>query len=784
MTTEILIVLAILILAVVLFVSEKVRPDLVALMVMAALALTGLVTPSQALLGFSSSAVVTVWAVLILSAALSRSGVANIIGNRLLGIAGNGLTRLTSIIMLTVGVLSSLMNNIGATSLMLPVVVVVARRTKTAPSKLLMPLAFGGLLGGMTTLIGTPPNILVSDSLTRAGLPPLRMFDFAPTGVIVTLVGVGFMALLGRRLLPSRDIAKEVTGGADDNLGEVYALKERLFVIRLPRQTPLDGMTLMETRLGPALGVNVLAIRREGEDHVAPGPAAILKGGDRLVVLGREAHLKEVVGRHQLELSTYGLTVETLLNPDVGTAHVVLDSDSGLVGTTLRESDFRRTFGLNVLGIWRDGMPHRTQLGDVELQPGDTLLVQGPAGRIEQASSQPGLTVSAADETEISSIGERLFAVNVPVGSGLAGKSLAQSHLADVLGLSVLGIMREGQTHLMPDPDQILQAGDTLLVEGRQDNLRGIQAQEDIEIEDSAQVDLASLQRGDVGLSEVVLAPRTHLVGKTLKEIRFRDKYKMNAVAIMRSGRAMRSNIGEQRLQFGDALLLFGHRRNLSVLATDPDFLVLEEESQEPPRYEKAPLAALIMAGALVPVMFGWLPIAISLIVGVILMILSGCLTMDEAYRAIEWKAIFLIAGMLPLGTALENTGTASFLATTVVELVGGLGPIALMAALFILTALASQAMPNAAVAVLLAPIAIDAAADIGVSPYPLIMSVAISASAAFLSPVGHPANLLVMGPGGYTFRDFTRVGAPLMLVILAVVLLTVPLIWPFEVIP
>ena len=784
MTTEILIVLAILILAVVLFVTEKVRPDLVALMVMVGLGLTGLISPAESLLGFSSPAVVTVWAVLILSAALSRSGVASIIGNRLLGIAGDGQARLTAIIMLTVGVLSSFMNNIGATSLMLPVVVVIARRANASPSKLLMPLAFGGLLGGMTTLIGTPPNILVSDALARAGLTPLGMFAFAPTGLIVTLAGVAFMTLLGRQLLPDRDIAKEIARGDNDNLGEVYALKERLFVVRLPQGTPLDGLTLADTRLGTTLHVNILAIQRPEGDQVAPGPSSVLRGGDRLVVLGQEAQLKEAIGHHHLELSTYGLTAASLLTSGVGTAHAQIGPESKLVGTTLRSSNFRRTFGLNVLGIWRDGSPHRTQLGDVVLQAGDTLLVQGPEDRMELASSEAGLTVSAAKETEISSVGERLFAVQVPQESGLAGKTLAQSHLADALGLSVLGIVRQGKTSLMPGPDDLMQAGDTLLVEGRQEHLRGLEAGEGLEIETQAQVDLASLERGDIGLTEVVLSPRTHLVGKTLREIRFRDKYGMNVVAIMRGGRAMRSNIGDQGLQFGDALLLFGHRRSLGVLATDPDFLVLEEESQEPPRLEKAPIATVIMAMALLPVIFGWLPLALALIAGVILMILTGCLTMDEAYRAIEWKAIFIIAGMLPLGTALQSTGAASYLATNVVDLVGAYGPVALMAALFVLTALASQAMPNAAVAVLLAPIAIDAATDLGISPYPLIITVAISASAAFLSPVGHPANLLVMGPGGYSFRDFTRVGAPLILIVLLVTILTVPLIWPFQMSP
>jgi len=231
MTPEILTVLSILLLAIILFVSEKLRPDLVALMVLVLLALTGLVTPQDAISGFSSPAVVTVWAVLILSAALARSGVANIVGQRLLMTAGSGEVRLIVMIMLTVGILSAFMNNIGATSLMLPVVIVLARRTGRAPSKLLMPLAIASLLGGLTTLIGTPPNILISDALRQEGHLPFRMFDFAPTGVPVLVAGVAFMALVGRRLLPDRDIAKEMASKDDGNLGETYGLKERLFML-------------------------------------------------------------------------------------------------------------------------------------------------------------------------------------------------------------------------------------------------------------------------------------------------------------------------------------------------------------------------------------------------------------------------------------------------------------------------------------------------------------------------------------------------------------------------
>jgi di/tricarboxylate transporter len=233
------------------------------------------------------------------------------------------------------------------------------------------------------------------------------------------------------------------------------------------------------------------------------------------------------------------------------------------------------------------------------------------------------------------------------------------------------------------------------------------------------------------------------------------------------------------KIHLGDALLLYGPRDRLRMLGSEPDFLVLTEEAQVPAHQEKIPVALLVMALVLFPAIFGWLPIAISAVIGVALMILTRCLTMEEAYRYIEWKAVFLIAGMLPLGIAMEQTGAAQFLANGMIALIGNMGPIAVMAGFFLLAAMASQVMPNPAVAVLLAPIALSTASDLGISPYPLMMTVAVSASAAFLSPVGHAANVLVMGPGGYRFSDYIKVGLPLTIVTMVVVLLIMPMFWP-----
>jgi di/tricarboxylate transporter len=233
-------------------------------------------------------------------------------------------------------------------------------------------------------------------------------------------------------------------------------------------------------------------------------------------------------------------------------------------------------------------------------------------------------------------------------------------------------------------------------------------------------------------------------------------------------------------LRFGDALLIYGLRSKMNILGQEPDFIVLAEEAQEAPRLSKAPIAVAIMAGVLLTVLIGWLPIAIAAIIGGTLMVLTGCLTMEEAYRYIEWPAVFLIAAMLPLGIAMQTSGTAEYLTNSMIGLIGDAGPLAVLGGLFILSVLASQVMPNAAVVVLMAPIAITAAGDMSVSPYTFMMGIAIAASASFMSPISHPANILVMGPGGYHFSDYVKVGLPLTLIVLLIVLLVLPLVWPF----
>jgi di/tricarboxylate transporter len=259
----------------------------------------------------------------------------------------------------------------------------------------------------------------------------------------------------------------------------------------------------------------------------------------------------------------------------------------------------------------------------------------------------------------------------------------------------------------------------------------------------------------------------------------FREKYGLTVLAIWRKGVAYRENLRDMALQFGDALLLYGPWEKLSLLGQEPDFLVLTEKAQEPLREERAKVALAIMVAVLIPVIMNWLPIYIAVVIGAATMVLTRCLTMEEAYRYIEWKAVFLIAGMLPLGTALDKSGTAGLLAEGVVGFLGPFGPHAVLFGLLAITFIGTSIIPTAALVVLMVPIALQTAAGMGLSPHALMMGIAMAASSSFTSPISHPANVLVMGPGGYRFIDYIKVGLPLTVVVMLVLMLALPIFWP-----
>ena len=596
MTPENLLVLGILAGAVVLFVSERLRVDVVAMMVLVALVVTGLVTVEEAFSGFASPAVITVWSVFIVSGGLTRSGVADLIARQVLRLAGRSQLRLTVLIMLAVGGMSAFMNNIGAVAILLPAVMSVARETDIPPSKLLIPLAWASLLGGNMTMIGTPPNILASSILeSYANIEPFRFFDFTPMGIVVLGAGILYMVLVGRHLLPKRSPGGE--------LADSYPVQEYLTEVRVE-----DG-----------------------------GP---------------------------------------------------------LIGKTVREADLENRYGLNVIHI--------------------------------HLCCQEGETVSALTDHRLQ-----------------AGDEL----------------------HLEATADAILNASQSLSLAPVAD--RPIQPWE------------PEPERAAFELAEVVLSPMSDLRGKTLRQINFRSRFGLAVLAIRHQGETLFARLGDVPLNFGDSLLVQGAVERINLLRREPDFLLLDMPPLEMRRTRKAPIAIAILLGVLVVVTTGLLHVSAAMFIGALLMVLSGTLSMDEAYRSIEWKSVFLIAGMLPLGLAMENTGTARLLADQIVGLVGGWGPLAVLMGIFVLTGLLTEVMSNAAATVLAVPIAIDAALGLGADPHAFVMAIVIAASTSFLMPIGHQVNVLVFGPGGYRFFDYTRVGVWLNLVLLILTALILPLIWP-----
>lgn len=783
MTPEIVLVLTILAAAVVLLITEWIPMEVTALLALGTVALTGLVSPVEALSGFSNPAVVTVWAVFILSGGLTRTGVANVIGNFVLRLAGTKETTMIIVIMTTAGVMSAVMNNVAVAALMLPVVMDIARHTGRPPSRLLMPLAYGSLLGGLTTQIGTPPNILVSEALREGGLKSFTFFDFTPVGLSVMVAGIAFMTFIGRHMLPQRDVAKEAAAGRKSDWQTHYDLQERLFHMRVPRNSILVNKTLTQIRMGSVLGWNVIGITRDDRTLLAPGPTETLQGGDRLTVEGRIESLNELKNWHQLTIEEGGIDLQEPYSEDIKIGEVRLPGNSRFVGNTLNSLGFRGRFGVNVLAIRRDHHVKRTHLADEPLQRGDMLLVAGAEDHLQKLKDTSGFDqfryVARSELTEVYNLHRRLMAMQVPSDSALVGKSLKESRLGDALGSRVLGILRGDDPIIMPEPWEVLQAEDRLVVEGRLSDFEMLRGLEELEIERRTQPNVEKLVSGNIGLVEAILSPQTTLDGKTLRQINFREKFGLNVLALWRKGRVYRSNLRDMDLRFGDALLLLGPRSKLQLLGRESDFIVLTETAQEELRLEKMKLSILIMVGILLPVILGYVPIYIAAVVGAALMVLTRCLTMEEAYRQIEWKAVFLIAGMLPLGTALDKSGAAKLIAEGVVALVGPFGPQAVMLGLVALTFLATCFVPTAALVVLMAPIVLNTSANMGLSPYGLIMAVAMAASASFTTPISHPANILVMGPGGYRFLDYLKVGGLLTLVILVVLMVVMPVFWP-----
>ena len=584
MTFEIAFVLVVTVAALLLLALTRLPPDLIAFGVLLTLFFGRAITAEQALSGFSNQAVIAVGAILVISAALTSTGVAAYIGVWIRRVAGHSEVRLIALTMASVAVLSAFMNSVGACAVLLPAVVAAAREMNTPVSRVLMPLAFGSLLGAMLTLVGTPSNILTSGVLEQSGYEPLGLFEFTPFGVLALLLGIGLVVLTRRRLLPVRaGGAQAAPAGVEHH---AYRLEERLFEAVVPEDSQLVGQSLLSAGIGEAFGIAVLAVERTGVVTAAPGPSEALQAGDYLLLAAREDDIERLREVHALQVQdSMRLGADALRSGALTMAEVVLRPRSDLVGETLAAMDFRDRHGANVLGIWRDGQPRRTRLAAMPLVGGDALLVQGPPVALRQ-----------------------------------------------------------------------------------------------------------------------------------LRESR--------------------------------------------------DFVMLTEDV-ETPRSKRAPVAVGLLLLFVVALMLQLAPVAIVGVAAAAAMVLTGCITMDDARRAVEWRAILLIAAMLPLAEAMRSTGAAAFLAEQATESLGTFGALPVLAGVLLLTFFFTHIMGNHVTAVLMAPLAIDAAIRMGADPRMFALGVALAATSGFATPYAHPGNLLVMGPANYRFSDFVRMGLPLGLLTL-----------------
>jgi di/tricarboxylate transporter len=592
MTLQIGVMLGLLAASLVLFSFEWVAPDVVALGLVVAMVLTGLLPADLAFAGFGSDTVITILGLLILTAALLRTGVMDIAGRAILRKTGVNPERLLLVIMVTSAGLGAFMSNTASTAFFVPIVIGIARRAKISQSKLLLPLAFSSILTSSVTLISTSTNIVVSGLMKQYNMPEMGMFELAPVGIPISIAGLFYMYYFGRRIIPDR------TGGK--------------------------------------------------------------AGGDS----ASRAFFSEVI---------------------------ILPS-SDLIGKTLEEAAFGRD-----------------------------------------------------------------------------------------LDLTVISVVRNKRQHFIPRPDLVLEAGDLLLVQGNSTedilkvkDIAGIDIKADVKLSDP------SLQTEDVALVEVILLPKSRMVGRTLKGFRFRERYGLQVLGINRAGEDIRRKMSEVPLRMGDVLLLQGHRGNIAALQEDNTVRIIGNIGTERPHRQRANLAICIFVGSLALGTLKIVPMALATIIGSVAVFLTKCVTPEEAYREVEWKAIILIGSMLAVGVAMEQSGTAKYLAGLIIQISKLTTPIWLLGGFFVLTVVLTQPMSNQAAAVVVMPVAMQAAQQLHLNPRTFAMMIAVAASCSYLTPL-EPSCLMVYGPGKYKFVDFLKVGSLLTLIIFGLAMWIVPIVWPLH---
>ena len=776
MTLEIAVLFTLLSVMAYFFFTEKLPIELTAFAGLLVLVLGGFVGVDEAFTGFSSPVVITMLSIFFLSAALLHTGVADMIGARAQNLFGNREVTQIVAIMLISGALSAFMNNIAAAAVLLPAVGSIARRTGIAPSLLFMPLAFGSILGGTTTLVGTPPNMIAAAELHNRGLEPFSLFEFSPIGILFLGVGTVYMATIGRKILPRR--APAATDPQSSDLVKLYKLQERFFSIRIPDESKLDGLTLRDSRVGSALGVQVLSIRRrDGKKLLAPGPDTRVMGGDELLLHGRPENVERLFRVQGVELLEADPARIARTASHLTALVARLRENSRLIGRSPRELRFRETFGLLVVGIVRDGTGLSRELRDEPLRAGDEIVTLAEEDGFDQERLTEDFELEQLGRATMKALRGHLFELRIPEGSDLAGRTIGESGMGELVGVTVSGILRGDEKFIAADPMRTIEENDRLVVLGEPDRVRALLAVGKVELHRA--VGDANLESDTVGIVEATLSPRSRCASQTLAEMRFRERHGLQAIAVWREGEPIHTGLAKLKLRFGDALLLQGPWNKIRELGSSPDFVVMSLRAQQERRTHKAPFAIGALLLMIAFVVTGYQPIHVAAFAAAVAVLLARTISMEEAYRAVEWRAIFLVAAILPVGVAMERTGAAALVSDLVTSVAAPAGPIAVLIAMALLASALSQCLDGAPAVVILTPVVLDTAEQLEISPYPLMMAIAVAASAAFMTPFSHKANLLVMGAGGYRPSDYLRVGTPLTILLLLLLAGLAPIFFP-----
>jgi di/tricarboxylate transporter len=718
--------------------------------------------------------VITLIAIFFISGAMRLTGVSDTVGGGIARVGGGQEARTVGAVVLAGALVSAFMNDIVAAAILLPGVMNVSRRTDIPPSRLLIPLSFGTILGGMLTLIGTPPNFLTSELAAAQGIRPFGYLEFTPFGGVMVALGALVIATFGRRMLPRSEMPPD-SGRMRRGLPKVYRLYERLFALRIPESSTVHGYTLGTLRFGDLLKGQVVGILRNGRRILAPRATETLERNDVLIIGGRREDLDEVRIFHGIttaEISDLELKALDRAGPwarfEVGAGESI--------GLTIGELIADSGAAVEVVALERRGEVRQRELRQQILELGDIVHIRGSLGALDRFGLAEHLTLLTPDKTVIPRIRPFLFGITLPDEVAIQLTTTGLDTLTTLTGLSSIGVVRRGEA-LFLELGFEFHGGDKLIVSGDPDGVARLIHVGQLELEDES-VDI-DLESEETVVAEVVLAPRSSLINKTLSEAHFRERSGFQVLAMWHEGEPMRSHLATRRLQFGDALLLHGPRENIALLARDPDLVLLSAPS-ESPRRERAVVAVAALAVLILLSALNVMPIQVAAMCGALIAVLGGAITMSEGYREIEWRLVFFVAGLIPIGLAFEHTGAATLLARLVTDYAADLGPYGILLLVLIASSAVSQLLDGVLAVVLLTPVSINVAAAAGFEPRGFLMAVALGASFAFLTPFSHKANLLVMNPGGYRPADYFKIGAITTIICFIAAMVLIPILYPF----